>query len=279
VPRVYLRNFAVATRGDNAPKQLYVLNLDNGDEFTSSVDKLFVEKHLYTIAKNEQDPSYALEDALSQIESLAAPGLKALAAGKAAHCDVRQRIYLSYFFASLLTRNPRMITTYQHGLSSAANEPEAELPPQLRGRKYREEAKILNDWYSSLDTEGKRHVFLKSILDSVDGVAADLRAKSWSLFQAIQNTFVSSDEPIVIYHPSEKSYGVATPGISLHVAVSPEILLMLGDSPVKDESALYPVPSKMVQSINCMTASRAKRFAVSSVPFNGMKDELLATRG
>lgn len=278
VPKVYLSNFATEESKLAKSPQAYVLNVKSGEEFVTSIDNILLQKHLYTLGKNDAAPNFVIERTLSLIEGAAAASLKSMAVGEPVHCDKQQRVLVSYFLATLIMRTPRTLARQKRGFDSLANDPVSSLPEHLRRDDYREKVKVVNDWYQSLDETGQHLVFLKSLVSTAGIIAADLRKKGWSLFLAEDSFYISSDDPVVLYHSTERRYGVGTPGISLHVAISPKVMLMLGDTDVANEAAIHKTPPTIVETMNHLIASNAERFAISSTSFAPIKSAILAGR-
>lgn len=249
VPKMYLRNFCVEESVNQGNPLVHVYDIKTGGKFCASLNNIFLEKHLYTIGRDSVVPLYVVEKTLSKIESWAAPSVDQLSKGKAIHCDPESRIYLSYFFATLLLRNPSIRLAQEKGFKSLSEEAPPSLPKGMSEGEY-EEAKKVHKWYSELDGDGKHIVFVRSILNAASIVSADFRDRPWYLFRANEGSFVTSDCPVVVYHPYEKSYGVGTPGVQIHIAVSPKLVLWIGCEVKFDEEKVHDIPRDLVEYVN-----------------------------
>jgi hypothetical protein len=277
-PRVYLNLFATAaTRLAKVP-QTHILDLKSGDEFVTAIANVSVQKHLYTLGRDEANPSFVVERTLSLIEGAAAGPLKSMAAGEPVHCVPKYRMLVSYFLATLITRNPMMMAEQKRGFEALANDPLTSLPEHMRADDYRQASMVINNWYQALEDDGQHAVFLKFLTDTASPIASELRKKDWCLFQAEESAYISSDNPVVVYHPREVRYGVGTPGVSLYIALSPKVMLMLTDTGGAREAVLHNAPPRVVTTMNHLIASRAKRFAISATSFLAIKGDLMAGR-
>lgn len=66
VPKVYLRSFCISPIES---EQINAFDLDSGREFKTSIAKIAVKRHFYTLGLNSENPSFAIEHELSKIES------------------------------------------------------------------------------------------------------------------------------------------------------------------------------------------------------------------
>lgn len=66
VPKVYLRAFC-ADPVDR--EQIYGVNLITGIEFFTSIERVAVKKHFYTLGLDTGDLSFEVEEVLSRLES------------------------------------------------------------------------------------------------------------------------------------------------------------------------------------------------------------------
>ncbi len=271
VPKVYLRNFATQSTSSAEDPQAHVYEVNTGREFCTSISKILVKKHLYTIGADEPQPLYVAEETLSKIEGWTAPSLLALALGKTVHCNHNHRQLLAIFFATLLMRNPRMIAVQEHGFKSITEDSSLSPSGSSTSEDYTKGSREVYEWYSSLDKKGKHIVFIRSVLNTATTLAAVLKGKPWYLFRASDGYFLTSDNPVVVFHPTLTLHGIGTPGVHIHVAISPQLLLWIGCEVELDESALHHMPRQLVEHMNYFTSWRAERFVVSSREFGDVR--------
>ena len=269
VPKMYLRNFASEASKSSSIHQTNVLDIKSKKKFVSSIDNIFLKKNFYTLGIKDLEPSFIIEETLSKIESWATPSLKAMVQGQAVHKNPNNKMFMAYFLATLFMRNPY----FQHRLDQHLNNI-IENPPKTELFQVDEEQiKIIADWYSNLDTEGQHLIFLKTIIACANDIADTLAKKSWGLFTTHDNYFITSDNPIVIYHPTETDYGMSTSGVSIHIALSPHILLWLSDD-IQNEEAVHNIPLEIVNTLNHLTAQKANSFVISAQSFTKIKSDL-----
>jgi len=266
VPKTYLRRFS--PDGDG----VHVYDTLKRREFFASMDKVLVQKHLYTIGAKNPAPLYTVEETLSKFETWASPSLECLADGKSINSNPTLRRYFAVFLSTLLMRNPRLMNLQEKYLGQAEElrSPSAAITPE----EYEEVA----NWYRSLDVEGRHIFYVRSILDTALALAEDILNKKWNLFCAAQGFFLTSDNPLVVFHPSEAPHGIGTPGVQIHIAITPKILLLIGSEVDLDDGTLHSMPQKMVDYINYFTAWRAERYIVSHRPFGSSESTIQAAR-
>lgn len=275
VPKMYIRSFATEVSTFNTVQQTYVLNLKSGKEFISSIDNIFVKKNFYTFGKHETQPNYIIEETLSKIESEATPILKAMIQGNIIHENQSIRKVISYFLATMLLRTPQFQHIFDQHLKGFTLEPLGNFPQNLFNQIDKEEIQIISSWYSNLDNEGKNVIYLKVLIESIKEIASTLMEKNWELFKAQDSYFITSDNPVVVYHSSEQNYGISTLGVSIHIALSPQVILWLSDEKNNNSKAIHNLPKDVVSGLNHLTASKANDFVISCQPFDKIKNDLL----
>ncbi|MCB1940149.1 MAG: DUF4238 domain-containing protein, partial [Rhodocyclaceae bacterium] len=66
VPKVYLRAFCA---DPPEREQIHARDLASGASFLTSIDNVAVKRHFYTLGRESEAPSYAVESALAELES------------------------------------------------------------------------------------------------------------------------------------------------------------------------------------------------------------------
>jgi len=270
VPKMYLRNFANEASKLSSVYQTNVLDIKSKKEFISSIDNIFLKKNFYTFGIKNSEPNFIIEETLSKIESWAAPSLKAMVEGEPVHKNPNNKMFMGYFLATLVMRNPYFQQKMDQHLKTIVENPSIIELFQID----EEQMKIIDNWYSNLDDDGQHLIFLKNIMDCAKEITDILIKKSWGLFTTHDNYFITSDNPVVMYHPTEIDYGMSTLGVSIHIALSPHMLLVLSDETIYNEEVVYNVPFEIVDSLNHLTAHKANNFVISAQSFSKIKSNL-----
>jgi len=258
VPKVYLRQFATMnTVGDPDP-QINVYDTSSNRQFTTSVNNIVVKKHRYTIGINEGKKLYVVENVLSLIETKVQPYLKHLANGRNIQSNQSAKYILSIFIATLIVRNPRMLDL----LHQTRNE---ENPIT---QNYPEEAK---KWLTDQDDEGMQIFFSRSILWSAKPLVNEILNMKWCLIHANSGEFVTTDNPVCVFHANEPSWGIGTPGANIHLAISPKYMLFIGSDIPVEENNTYSMPQEGINGFNSVIIWQAERYLISSSGFNDMQ--------
>jgi hypothetical protein len=263
VPKVYLRSFCVPPI---EREQINIFDLKSGREFTTSIGKIAVKRHFYTLGLRNDRPSYAVERGLSKLESAVKPLILELINTEKIFSDANKRLVFSVFLASLLMRS-------RQGLQIVIGHREAiRSGEKLGGTRMPE--KIVQELLA-LDSEGMREHFAKSVLPISTPIASHLLSMKWHLIRANEDHFITSENPFVLYHGSEKRWGVATPGVHIHIPISPTLLLHIRDrEAVVAEDTTFDLSKEGVEGINGLTILNAEQYLFSSRDFSSIKDLL-----
>ncbi len=254
VPKVYLRHFATSDTAGNVDPQINVYDTHTNRKFLTSVNNIAVKRHLYTIGVNEPKKLYAVENMLSLIETKVKPYLEELANGNNVQKINKAKKILAFFLATLVTRNPRMLNLLHK--SRDDDNVINKLPNQER------------NWFYDLNDEGMNIFFSRSILWSANPLANDLVKMKWCLIGASTGGFITTDNPLSVYHPSIKPYGILTPGAHIHFVVSPKYMLLIGNDLPVEENKTYFMPAEVINGFNSVLIWQAERYLVSSDNFD-----------
>jgi Protein of unknown function (DUF4238) len=259
VPRFYLRNFATPESIDTSSPKLNVYDLGSKRQFCTSIDKVLVQKHLYTLGSDSDSSLYVVEKTLAKIEGWSKPCIEAFSKGEAIHTNLESKYIAAVFFATLLMRNPHMLEVQENGFKDLRNSNDFCFKSAV------------SDWFSELGQEEKHIIFVRSIIDTATSIAQDLMQKKWCLLRSVDGYFVTSDNPVVVFHPKTSPYGICTNGVHIHIAITPRILLLLGCEITLDENRVYHVPQEFVENMNYLTISKAERFIISPFIFGNLQ--------
>lgn len=265
VPKVYLRGFCTQP---TEREQIHVHDTNVGLSFLASIDRIAVKNHFYTLAPGSEARSYVVEEAFSRIESDVGPVLADLRKSQELPGDPEALSILARFVATLHMRT-------RQGLQIIHGHRE-----EVRSGTAPEQSVPIGPYASELlefDDEEMRELFAKSAIVVGTRIAKHLAAMHWRLLCSTESYFITSENPVYSYHPSEQRWGLGTTGAYTLFPVSPSLLLHLSNEVVIPGEGTYMLPAVGVRGLNGLTLLSAEQFVFSHLPFDGIAD-LLAER-
>lgn len=265
VPKVYLRPFCIPSKKN---EQIHVYDFLGGRSFCASIGKIAVQHHFYTLDLFSERPSYAIENALGKIESDVQPLIQELTQTQALFTDPEKRAKFSIFLATLLMRG-------RHGLEVVRMFREEVRNGFAIGSGSPRQKRISADELLSLDKNGMRELFSKFVLKLAVPLAEHFQSMHWQLLRAEEDHFVTSENPLVIYHPSDERWGLGTKGTHIHLPISPSLSLHFGNEPSISRSGAVQLEKAGVKGINGLTVLATDRYLFSHQSFDALADLLL----
>lgn len=258
VPRFYLRRFA------DQKAQIGVLEVETGRRFSVGVANIALERDLYTVVGPDKQPSPVVEHLLSQLESLVAPTMEAICAGRLPPRG-RQRTDMALFLALQMLRTPEFRDLFDEmgdavaKLMLAFQSPEAiRRRLQESGRDASEEAvaQVLAklrtpDSFRVSPTTGQR---LRTVVEMIlQGYAPLLLGRSWHLLKTAERAFITGDHPVVLARMRDGALAPLASGIALadwlYFPVDPYTTLGLHGNPRLRETVM-PATASQIATIN-----------------------------
>jgi hypothetical protein len=266
VPKVYLRAFCA---DPSEREQVHVRDLASGASFLTSIDNVAVKKHFYTLGRESETPSYAVESALAELESAVAPALENLRTSEALPTEPNATALLARFLATLHMRT-RQGLQFIHGhreeVRSGSAAPET-LVPEERARAL-----------LALDDEAMRERFARSAVLVGARIGEKLLHMHWRLLRAQSGYFVTSENPVFSFHRSEERWGLQTPGAHTLCPISPTLRLHMSNGPIIPGAGTFDLPASGVHGLNGLILFGANQFLYSHLPLEELA-ELLEERG
>lgn len=256
VPRAYLRAFC-AQPVDR--EQIYAHDLKSGNAFLTSIDRVAVKKHFYTLGLESGSPSFAVEEAFGEIEAAAAPILSEIRRDEA--LPTGERLQVLARFVGIQHMRSRQGLQAIHGWRDdvGAN---SEL--------------YSVDEYHKVELERSSHeemreLFAKSAVVVGARIGDRMLNFTWRLVRAEQGYFFTSENPVFCFHPSEERWGLETPGTHTLFPLSPKLLLHISPQPVLAGTGTVDASANAVRGINGLILLGAEQFLYSDRPFNEVK--------
>lgn len=265
IPQFYLDAFAIEGPGKERP---HIFQYMEEKIVPPRIKDVASEKHFYTFQNTEtNEPDRAIDDLLTMIETGASSPLKKIINNQCINLTTEEREILSSFFAVLVTRTPGFIQSQKNSYEETTKEYyafAASHPEHFKKMMEQSGVDVANDDIEGLRdfAQQKRYSieFSKSndyFLATGLEVAMQLaefyhKLKHWHLVITKEENdfFITSDNPISIYRPIDippiynAGYGTGT----LMIPISPNITLLMRDTPLKNE--IIYVNSYFVNKIN-----------------------------
>lgn len=267
VPKAYLRAFC-ATPLER--EKIHVFDLAAGRAFpgATSLDKIALLKHFYTLRKGTEHQSYEVETRLARLESDTAPLFREIQTTRRLFDDVDKRRTFSRFVATLLMRT-------RHGLQMIHAQRE-----EIRNCAISYTNDEIPSYATEIfgfDNEGMRELFAKAVIVMAEPLSDLLYSMNWRLLEAVDNYFITSENPLLLYHPYESQWGLGTPDTLIQLPVSPTLLIWFSaplDLPGSDP---FPLPKEGVTGLNGLIVEGAEQYLFSHNNFEPLA-ELLSGR-
>lgn len=120
--------------------------------------------------------------------------------------------------------------------------------------------------YKNQGKDGHDREFVQIIQSGVGLMAERLLEKRWSILLSDHNTYVTSDKPVVLSHPSRDHYGYGTKGVIITFPISPSRLLVLDDLHNEPENQYYRLEPTNSGAVNMTIWRNSTRFLITGRP-------------
>jgi hypothetical protein len=107
------------------------------------------------------------------------------------------------------------------------------------------------------------------------GIANALLSKRWSVVLAESELFITSDNPIMVYHESRETFGVCTAGNTVSFPLSPTRMLVMDDLHEEPNNQYYPLKEGSIGAFNSATWHSSNRFMVTGRPVPSVLSEIV----
>jgi hypothetical protein len=264
VPKVYLRSFCTepVTR-----EQIFAFDLASGKEFCTSIDRVAIRKHFYTLGLNTDSRSFAVEEAFSRLETDVRDILADIRSCELLPSSLSARSMLATFIGTQIMRTRQglqVIHGHREEVSAGATT-EARLPPAA-----------VEDLLS-LDDDRMRELFAKSAIVVGQRLQGPILQMQWNLIRAVEGYFVTSENPVFTFHRTESVWGIGTHGAQTFFPLSPKLFLLLETDPSLAKKPVHDMPAQGVRGLNGLTILSAEQYVYSHLSFANIQD-LLAER-
>lgn len=250
VPQSYMRTFAA----DSARKKVWTLRKNGGEFELRSIKKVAVSFYLYA-PDGASGRDYSFEDKLSSLENLFGGWPWTEIANDYVNLgDDTIRKAVSLLTAVMYLRNPGALDVHRdlHRRLRASYEDYSEPPTSLEinGKIYEVDP---SDWPQFRDaTEDDVKRMWLSEVGSATWLAEIMMSMRWSIIFSDEPVFITSDNPVNVFHPSLNFRGFGNPDSTVSFPLSPTRILCLDNRHTEPCNQYYPLKIG-AGSINALT--------------------------
>lgn len=286
VPKFYLDNFTIDKK---KKRQLHVLNLENGTQYTSSTKDAACERDFHTLPGGDSD-AYIAEKGLQEVESAAAPILKNILRDQKIPSGEDYGTLMSFFtFLAIRTKETRnwmddysvqiakkiaQITVSRpeawESLLESAKRDGIDASVECSYEEAREQILDFDKHFKiEVNPEASRLSHLAFIFKGWEKLYPYFASRKWTLLRSKREAglFITSDRPVSIFGPPQDgpypTVGYGLKNTTICVPLSSK-LAMLGQ--FEDGGYLWEAKTEDVAELNALTVSWAGEFIYSSLP-------------
>jgi hypothetical protein len=241
VSQAYLKGFAA----NDAATKIWTLSnrhKDGGPE-RRPIDKVAVKFYLYAPFEREGKRNYDFENKLAELENLfGSPLWQAASSDYVDLENYTNRRAISLLVAVMYLRNPLRFEQWkqQHKETTEALSRFSELPThvEINGRRV---AVDRESWpsYRDADENELKRAWLAHV-GSAAWLAEELIKMRWSMIASEKRLFVTTDNPVIIVHPSLRFRGLKDPQTAVMFPLSPTRLLVMDNKHGEPANQYYP---------------------------------------
>jgi Protein of unknown function (DUF4238) len=285
VPQFYLRYFATPETRDSDKPQVWIFSKDqeDGNEKLTSVRNVCGKRYLYSPKQTDGERSWALDDRLGDIETLLSQVWPALANDFVDLSEQPIRKGLALFVALMHCRHPdvrrevqaihkQLVEFHLSGPLLPDGTPNIE-SVEVNGKTH---AMDTSDWhaYKNWRDDDLDRFFVDLIGSEAGRLAKLFLAKRWSVVFNECDTFVTTDKPVVLDHPTRDKFGFGTAGSIITFPLSPTRLLVLDDLYHEPQNQYYPLKDSNAGAFNYSVWRGASRFFITGRSVEAVLSEI-----
>lgn len=263
VPQAYLRGFAADPPTN---KKIWVLGNDEGSPELKPIKNVAVRFYLYAPQGERGQRDYSFEDKLASLEQFFGnPIWKAISTDEVDTSDETVRRFVALTTAVMILRNPSHLEWMEglHRRQVAELSTMLSMPAHVRikDQLYTLEAE---SWpaYRDASPDDVKRMWL-DLVGSAVWLAEILMKMRWGIFISDRPAFITSDNPVMIAHPSLQNRGLANPETILTFPLSPTRVLFMDNRHGEGADKYWPEPDVAAmngmiwrESYSCMLSHR-----------------------
>jgi hypothetical protein len=240
VPQSYLRYFAA----DADRRKVWVLKRESDDEpELKPIKKVATSFYLYA-PRGPDGRDYSFEDKLASLEQMFGSPFWDLATRDYIDlCDNTARKGISLLLAVMYLRNlshlKQMHALHQQMVGFLSQFPDLPDEIEIAGKAYEVDKQ---SWpsYKNADEDDIKRIWLDEVA-SATWMAEMLMKMRWAILLSEEPVFVTSDNPVVMLHPSLKFRGIKDAETSVIFPLSPTRVLHIDNRMSEPDGQYYPL--------------------------------------
>lgn len=137
---------------------------------------------------------------------------------------------------------------------------------------------VLTSEFNAMSDEDMRELFARGVIVVGERIATHVKTMRWKLLFADEEAFITSENPVSAYHPTESRWGIGTMGVHVLFPLSPSLMMVMSNEQARHPYILKSINSSGVRSLNAMTIHSAEQFLYSHLPFEAVADLIQARK-
>jgi hypothetical protein len=282
----YLRYFATLESRQSKHPQAWIFSKEDsdGDEKLTNIRNVCGKRYLYAPIGENGKRDWSLEKKLEGLESAAGLIWPKVADGYIDLSDDTIRKGLSLFVAVMHLRNPEFRNsveqTHRKLVDTLSRLPTKDGAPNLEqievdGQIYQADTTAWNE-YRNLTKNDHDLSFAQFVQSEAIRMAETLMKKRWSIVISEQDSFITTDRPVLLGHESRRTYGYDTPGVVLNFPLSPKRLLVMDDMHDEPANLCYPLAPQHTGAYNLAAWQNGSRFLITGRSVQEVLSEMAA---
>lgn len=250
VPQSYLRRFAA----DADRRKVWVLKRESQNEpELKPIKKVATSFYLYA-PRGADGRDYSFEDKLASLEQMfGQPFWDSVCTDYVDLCDNTVRKGLALLVAVMFLRNPLRLrqthALHQQFVGFYSQFPDLPDEVEIGGKTYEVDK---DSWpsYCNADEDDIKRMWLDEV-GSATWLAELLIGMRWGILCSEEPVFITTDDPVVVLHPSLQFKGMKNPETSVVFPLSPTRMLHIDNRMSEPDGQYYPLRGS-ARSFNCL---------------------------
>jgi Protein of unknown function (DUF4238) len=255
-----------------------------GDEKLTSVRNVCGWRFLYSPMDDDGQRNWKIDQKIGDLEAVIGQVWLLLIDKNIDLQNLEIRSGLSLFIASTYLRNPR-VRDFLKALHDKLVKDVESVPKGIDGIPAVKSIKIKgkeiqfdpSDWFQYKNWSDNDHHknFTESIAELSINLAEQLIAKRWSVISAEKDVFITSDNPVVLQHPTNSNPGFSTADAVVYFPLSPKRILILDDKHSEPDGRYYQLNAGAEAAIDFLIWRGANRFLITGRDVKAVLQEIV----
>lgn len=287
VPQFYLRYFATPESRNSDQPQVWIFSKgdSDGNETLTNVRNVCGKRYLYSPRGDDGERVWHLDEKIEGLETTMGVVWPAIAEGFVDLGSDTVRKALALFVAVMHLRNPEtrqlvermhreLIEFFSSGPFNVDGTPVVD-SLEVSGATFPLE---MSGWheYRGWGKHDHDRFFVHAVQSEAIRIAEILMRKRWSIVVSEQESFVTTDKPVVLQHQSRPTFGFGTPGTIVSFPLRPTRLLVMDDLKHEPANQYYPLHDSEAGAFNFGIWRNGSRFMITGRSIYTVLSEIVA---